>query len=259
MSCRTYILPDAQNAALRRRSSATPTSGHSRGDPAPRESGQRRRCRILASGVHGSTPRRYLRERSSSSTARPRLPRSTRSTSRRHGGRVAQTRPSEPATSRGAFHPDRRTMFLLQDNVPAPADRNRIAEIDPASGSVLSSSRSPRSPSRTATSEVCASTGKPVRRQQPSDQHRRVSPRREAAVADPSLPVGVATLSGIGLNDSTGEAWVSSTNGNVWRLSGLPLPGLCTGIGRWRNLASCGSPWPDLATGTLVDIVKGAC
>lgn len=36
------------------------------------------------------------------------------------------------------------------------------------------------------------------------------------------LPSGVTSLSGIGLDNVRGEAWVSGTNGTIWRLGGLP-------------------------------------
>lgn len=38
------------------------------------------------------------------------------------------------------------------------------------------------------------------------------------------LPQGVGSLSGLGLNCETGEAWVGGTGGTVWRLAGDALP-----------------------------------
>jgi hypothetical protein len=39
-----------------------------------------------------------------------------------------------------------------------------------------------------------------------------------------ALPTDVTLLSGIGIDDATGEVWVAGTGGNVWRLSGSPCP-----------------------------------
>lgn len=38
-------------------------------------------------------------------------------------------------------------------------------------------------------------------------------------------PFGVSGMSGIAIDDSTGEAWISSQNGSVYRLAGFPPPG----------------------------------
>lgn len=40
-----------------------------------------------------------------------------------------------------------------------------------------------------------------------------------------SLPPGVSSISGIGLDDGRGEIWLSGTGGDVWRLGGIhPVP-----------------------------------
>jgi len=156
----------------------------------------------------------------------------------------------------GAFHPDRRTMFLLQDNVPAAADRNRIAEIDPATGSVLSSFQISSFSVSYGDLEVCASTGNLFVVSSLQTSIAEFTPAGTAVATYP-LPVGVATLSGIGLNDSTGEAWVSSTNGNVWRLSGLPCPACAPALTVAKAAGELRVTWPGLATGTPVDLVKG--
>jgi hypothetical protein len=43
-------------------------------------------------------------------------------------------------------------------------------------------------------------------------------------VAKYPLPAGVSALSGLGIDDSTGEAWVGSRSGMVSKIGGLPCP-----------------------------------
>ena len=156
----------------------------------------------------------------------------------------------------GAFHPDRRTVFLVQDNVPAAADRNRIAEVDPTSGLVLSSFQIPSFPVSYGDVEVCASTGSLFVVSSIQTSIAEFTPAGTIVGTYP-LPAGVVTLSGIGINDGTGEAWVSSTNGNVWRLSGLPCPACAPALTIAKAAGEVRIAWPGLAAGTPVDIVKG--
>lgn len=114
----------------------------------------------------------------------------------------------------GAWHPDRGTLFFVQDRQPR-TDPNQIAEIDPVSGAVLA-----RIPLAGIFSvnygdvEVCPSTG-----------HLLVVSSDETTIAelDPSgtllashpLPAGVSGASGIGVDDTTGVVWVAGTNGGI--------------------------------------------
>ena len=62
-----------------------------------------------------------------------------------------------------------------------------------------------------------------------------------AFVATHALPAGVSSLSGIGLDEGSGEVWVAGTGGLVWRLGGAPcaaslVPALPVGHSRyWRS------------------------
>lgn len=157
----------------------------------------------------------------------------------------------------GAFHPIRNTLFLVQDNVPAAADRNRIAEIDPATGTVLNTFQIPTFSVSFGDIEVCASTGNLFVVSSVQTSIAEFSPTG-ALVATHPLPAGVVTLSGIGLDDITGEAWVASTNGNVWRLSGLPCLPCAPGLAVAKAAGQVQVAWPGVAAGIPVDLVKGA-
>jgi hypothetical protein len=122
----------------------------------------------------------------------------------------------------GAFHPQRGTIFLVQDRVAGAVDGNRIAEIDPETGAVVATFQTtPAFVVNYGDLDVCPSTG-----------HLLVVSSDEATIAEftPAgtliaehpLPDGVTALSGIGIDDSTGDAWVSDTSGIVRRIVGLP-------------------------------------
>jgi hypothetical protein len=120
----------------------------------------------------------------------------------------------------GAYHRARDTFFLVQDRVPA--DANRIAEIERATGAVLGSFVIGASfDVNFGDVEVCTATGNLL---VASSIEARLAEFTPAGVfvAYHALPIGVTGLSGIGIDDATGDLWVSGTGGNVWRLGGGP-------------------------------------
>ena len=127
----------------------------------------------------------------------------------------------------GAYHRRRDTFFLVQDRVPGGVNGNRIAEIDPATGSVLNSFQISASfDVNFGDLEVCNTTGNLLVVSSVESRIAEYSPVG-ALVAYHALPTGVTLLSGIGVDDATGDLWVANTTGNVWRLGGgpcVPLP-----------------------------------
>ncbi len=122
----------------------------------------------------------------------------------------------------GAHHPDRASLFLVQDRVPASPTGNQIAEVDPGTGAVLNSfSTLPDFDVNFGDVEVCQSSGNLL-----------VVSSMETSIGEftangsfvqlHALPAGVSSLSGIAIDDRSGEAWVSGTGGVVWQLGGLP-------------------------------------
>lgn len=124
----------------------------------------------------------------------------------------------------GAYHRSRSTFFLVQDNVPGTADENRVAEIDPVTGSVLNTFQTTATFSVSfGDIEVCHSTGNLLVVSSVESTLAEYKPGG-AFVAAHALPVGVSSLSGIGVDDVAGEIWVGSTGGLVSRLGGDVCP-----------------------------------
>lgn len=124
----------------------------------------------------------------------------------------------------GAYHRIRQTLFLVQDLVPAAADRNRIAEVDPISGSVVNTFQITSTFSvNFGDLEVCNSTGNLIVASSDESRLAEYTPTGTLVQYHP-LPVGVSSLSGIGIDETTGDIWVASSasGGDVWRLSGGP-------------------------------------
>jgi hypothetical protein len=124
----------------------------------------------------------------------------------------------------GAYHPSRGTFFLVQDLVPATADDNLIAEINPVTGAVLNTIETTAFSGYTVNfGDLDVHTGTGNLFIVSSDQTSILEITATGAfVAFHALPVGVSSLSGIGVDEALGEAWVSGTGGTVWRLGGLP-------------------------------------
>lgn len=121
----------------------------------------------------------------------------------------------------GVYHAERDTFFLVQDRQPSgTANDSLIAEIDPITGNVLNSFQIADDYSvNFGDIEINTETG-----------HLFVVSSDESTIAEftstgilvqeLALPA-VGSLSGIGLNEATGEGWVSNTAGTVSRLGGF--------------------------------------
>jgi hypothetical protein len=119
----------------------------------------------------------------------------------------------------GAYHRDRNTLFLVQDLQPAAADENRIAEIDPTTGAILNNFQFTATFSvNFGDLDVCASTGNLLVVSSVESRIAEYTPAG-AFVAYHDLPAGVTSLSGIGIDDTSGEIWVSGTTGTVWSMT----------------------------------------
>jgi hypothetical protein len=125
-----------------------------------------------------------------------------------------------------AHHPTRGTLFAVQDRVAGATAGNVVAEIDAVSGAVVASfSTLPAFDVNYGDIDVCASTGRLF-----------IVSSNETTVAEMTatgqlvgkypLPAQITGASGIALEgDAAGSAWISDTNGGLWRISGLPCEG----------------------------------
>lgn len=122
----------------------------------------------------------------------------------------------------GAYHTARDTFFLVQDKVPGGVAANRVAEINPITGAVINTWQTTGVYSvNFGDIEVNAATCNLLLVSSDESTIGEFTPEG-VLVQEWALPAGVSSLSGIGMDDSTGEAWVSGTGGTVWRLGGLP-------------------------------------
>lgn len=123
----------------------------------------------------------------------------------------------------GAYHAARNTFFLVQDKVPGGENGNRIAEIDVATGEViLSFQTTPNFVVNYGDLDVCQTTGNLLVVSSDENAVAEFGPTGTFLRKHP-LPAGVTGSAGIDINDATGEAWISGTNGAVRRLS-VPCP-----------------------------------
>lgn len=123
----------------------------------------------------------------------------------------------------GAYHPGRKTFFLVQDRVPGGTDGNRIAEVSATTGNVLNTFQLSADVFEVnfGDIEVSALTGNLLVVSSVESRVLELRPTGKFVKYLP-LPAGVSGLSGIGLDDLAGEAWVTSTSGTVFHLGGLP-------------------------------------
>lgn len=122
----------------------------------------------------------------------------------------------------GAYHAERQTIFLVQDNVPAASVRNRIAEIDPVTGDTLQTFGIEADFSVSfGDLDVSGVTGNLFVVSSVESDIAEFTPDGDFVELHP-LPSGVGTLSGIALDCAAQEAWVSSTNGTVFQLGEVP-------------------------------------
>jgi hypothetical protein len=137
----------------------------------------------------------------------------------------------------GAYHPGRASLFLIQDQVPPAADRNRVAEIDPVSGLVLNTFQTtPSFAVNFGDLEVCGSSQNLLVVSSSQTSIGEFTPTG-SFVQTHALPAGVSSLSGIGIDDATGEIWVSGTGGVVWRLGGGPCAATPTAVPALPNMS----------------------
>jgi len=117
----------------------------------------------------------------------------------------------------GAYHPGRGTLFLVQDQLGG-AKANYVAEIDPSSGSVLNEfSVASHFNVNFGDLDVGVASGNLFLVSDVENRILELTPTG-AFVAYHALPSGVGSLSGLGLDDFSGAAWVSSTGDMVWQL-----------------------------------------
>ena len=119
----------------------------------------------------------------------------------------------------GAYHPGRGTLFLVQDNVTASGAPNRVAEINPLTGAVINSfSLSGLFDVNFGDLDVGVASGNLFLVSSVEDGRMAEITPTGTLVRYITLPAGPVDLSGLALDDFTGEAWVSGTGGMVWRL-----------------------------------------
>ena len=120
-----------------------------------------------------------------------------------------------------AYHAVRNTLFVVADRLDLK-NRSTVAEINPRTGAVI---RRFGTGSADFTVfygdiEVSRTNGHLFLVSSVETKIRELTPTGKV-VRDLALPAGVRFLSGIGLDDKRGEAFLSSTNGTVSRVRGL--------------------------------------
>lgn len=124
----------------------------------------------------------------------------------------------------GAYHSGRQTLSLVQDGVPAAADRNRIAEINPRTGAVLNTFQIGATfDVNFGDLEVCNATGNLLVVGSDETRIGEYAPTG-ALIAYHALPPTVTSPSAIAINEQTGHLWVGSnaSSGQIQRLTGGP-------------------------------------
>ncbi len=142
-------------------------------------------------------------------------------------GAVLATLPTAFGTNHvvgGAYHPGRDSFFLVQDKVATGApNQSLVAEVDRATGAVLGSfkvdSQLPGFTVNYGDIEVSAATGNLWIVSSDETSIAEFTPAG-VVVQQLALPAGVSSLSGIGLDDAGGGAWVTSSSGVVSHLGG---------------------------------------
>lgn len=122
----------------------------------------------------------------------------------------------------GGYDPVRNVFFLVQDKVPGGSAGNRVAEVDPATGAVLNSYQVGASFSvNYGDLDVSAGTGGVFLVSSDEARLGEFTPSG-SFVAGHALPVGVTSLSGLGLSCAEQAAWVASTTGVITKLGNVP-------------------------------------
>ena len=120
-----------------------------------------------------------------------------------------------------AYHRLRNSFFLLQGSDAGATEGNKVVEINAQTGAVIGSFKT------TGYFNVVSgdiATG--------GNGNLFLAGSTEGSIAEFTtggdfvrfhpLPAGVSQISGLGLNCNTGEAWMSSKNGNIYHVSGFP-------------------------------------
>lgn len=125
-----------------------------------------------------------------------------------------------------ADHPTRGTLFAVQDRVAGATDGNVVAEIDAVTGAIVASfSTLPAFDVNYGDIDVCPATGRIFLVSSIETTVAELTPTGEL-IGKYALPAQVTGASGIALEgDAAGSAWISDTNGGLWRISGLPCSG----------------------------------
>jgi hypothetical protein len=122
----------------------------------------------------------------------------------------------------GALHASRGTIFLIQDRVPGATEGNRVGEIDPVTGAVVSTWQiSPTFDIRYGDVDVCQSTGNLFFVSNAETTMAEFTPTG-TFVAEYTLPGGSNDGAGIAIVDGTGTAWIGTPSGTAFLLDGLP-------------------------------------
>jgi hypothetical protein len=127
----------------------------------------------------------------------------------------------------GAYHHDRGTFFLVADR--NDVNPSTIAEIDPVTGSVLNSFGTGGGgyTINFGDLDISQATGNLFLVSSDESSIRELTPSG-VFVRDLPLPGGVGSLSGIAIDDTRGEAFLTGTGGLVWQVGGfavIPEPG----------------------------------
>jgi hypothetical protein len=122
----------------------------------------------------------------------------------------------------GCYAPATGTLFLLQDRVVGGGNANLVAEIDPSTGAILSTFSTIASGVNVNFGDIDASlvTGNLYIVSSAEASIFEFTPAG-VLVAAYDLPTGVGGLAGLATDDVSGGAWVASSSGTIWFLSGL--------------------------------------
>lgn len=149
----------------------------------------------------------------------------------------------------GGYDPVRDVFFLVQDRVPSGALGNRVAEIDPATGTVLNSfAIGADFDVNYGDLDVAAGTGHLFVVSSFEPGLGEFTPDGDFVTAH-ALPAGVTSLSGLELACDVQEAWVGSTTGGVWRLGNAPCATSTAVAGDAGNRFALQPNYPDPFTG----------
>jgi hypothetical protein len=121
-----------------------------------------------------------------------------------------------------SFHSTRGSFFAVQDRQTSAG--NRVAEIEVSTGAVAANFPTiPAVVVNYGDVEVCQPTGNLLVVSSDRTDLGEFTPAG-AFVRYHDLPADVTGLSGIGIDDATGDLWVTGTGGTVWKVNGTPCP-----------------------------------